>query len=346
MKIMFFISAIRNGGSERVLEALCNEFVKCGESCEIVYFEEDLGLYKFDCKKTHLNIYEKSGIWTKFSKFIKIRKYIKCQKPDVIISFMDQTNINLIISTAFMKVNLIVTEHVSHNLLKSKFWRFIRDFSYKFADGLSVLSAVDFEYYKFVKNKALMYNPVFKSGSLNLPKQNVILSVGRLENVKGYDIYLQALSLVDRGLLKGWEVWIAGSGSLENELKQMAINLGLEVKFLGHVNDVSVLYEKAKILALSSKSEGFGNVLVEAIFYDVLRVATPTNGANELIKNGFDGFISSDFSPKSFACELEKVLKDENLRENLTKNANLKRDEFDIKNIIQKWYKFIKECEK
>ncbi|WP_205421871.1 glycosyltransferase family 4 protein, partial [Campylobacter fetus] len=51
-------------------------------------------------------------------------------------------------------------------------------------------------------------------------------------------------------------------------LKNLAINLNLKINFVGHQNDIGSLYEKAKILALPSMSEGFGNVLIEALFYE------------------------------------------------------------------------------
>ncbi|RAZ49061.1 glycosyltransferase [Campylobacter hyointestinalis] len=347
MKILFFISAIRNGGAERVLQALSNAFLEINHSCEIVYFEEDLHLYDFKCKKTHLNIYQNTSLLSKFSKFITIRKFIKSKKPDVIISFMDQTNINLIISTMFMKRNLIITEHVSHDLLKSRIWRFIRDFSYRFASGLSVLSKADFEYYKFVKNRAIIYNPIFEfKNSENIQKEDIILSVGRLEFVKGYDIYFEALSLIDKNLLKKWKICVAGSGSLEADLKKIALNLGLQIDFLGYKEDIVKLYKKAKILSLSSRSEGLGNVLIESIFYGCARISTPTNGAKELINDGFDGFISEDFSPKAYALKLEKMLKNSDLLSKFSANANLRKPQFKIENIIDQWQTFIKECEK
>ena len=90
----------------------------------------------------------------------------------------------------------------------------------------------------------------------NCEKQNVILSVARLEAVKGYDIYFEALGKVDKSLLEGWEIKIAGSGRQETELKQMASNLGLNVKFLGHVSDVSKLYSEAKIFVSKLKKRG------------------------------------------------------------------------------------------
>ncbi|EAK9885410.1 glycosyltransferase, partial [Campylobacter fetus] len=189
-------------------------------------------------------------------------------------------------------------------------------------------------------------NPIFhKPKNTKYYKESIILSVGRLETVKGYENYFKALSLIDKNILDKWDIIIAGNGSLENSLKNLAINLNLKINFVGHQKDIGSLYERAKILALPSMNEGFGNVLIEALFYECARVSTPTSGAKELIKDGFDGLISEDFSAESYAITLEKLLKNDGMCQNLVQNANLKKSKFEIENIIDKWYKFIKECE-
>ena len=157
------------------------------------------------------------------------------------------------LANAGLKSKLIATEHNEHSYLKSKIASAMRDISYRFVDGLSVLSKSDFNYYKFAKNREIIHNPLFIDVPKICEKQNVILSVARLEAVKGYDIYFEALSKVDKSLLDGWEIKIAGSGRQESELKQMASNLGLNIKFLGHMSDVTSLYNEAKILLLAQE---------------------------------------------------------------------------------------------
>lgn len=340
MKILFFISNIANGGAERVLQVLSNEFIDLGIECEIIYFENDLKLYNFKANTTKLEIY--GNKFSKFSKFFKIRKFIKNKNPDLIISFMDQTNINLIISTMFMNKKLIITEHVSHEVLKSKFWRFIRDFSYKFANGLSVLNQSDFKYYSFVKHVKILPNPIFVIQK-SAQKENIILSVARLEKIKGYENYFEALSLIDTSLLASWKIVIAGDGSLRQDLENLAKKLNLNIDFIGHQNDLSDLYAKAKILVLSSLSEAFGNVLAEACFYQIARLSTATNGAKELINDEFDGLIC-DFTSLDISNKLQMLLKDENLIQKLASNAKLRSNELKPQNIAKKWLDFIKEC--
>ena len=219
----------------------------------------------------------------------------------------------------------------------------MRDLAYKLLDVLSVLSKSVFGYYKFAKNREVIHNPLFIDVLEICEKQNVILSVARLEAVKGYDLYFEALSKVDKSLLDGWEIKIAGSGRQETELKQMASNLGLNIKFLGHMSDVTKLYSEAKIFTLSSRSEGLSNVLIESGAFNCARLSSDTVGARELINDGIDGLIFKNGDANDLKNKLEMLLKDENLRQKLAKNASESANLFSKENIIKQWREFIKK---
>ena len=319
MKILFVIAALRNGGAERVLNVLANELCKDNE-ITIALLEEDLGLYKFSEKINIINLnVTGSGLALKFKKILALRALFKEQRADLIMSFIDWTNVACVLANTGLKSKLIATEHHEHSYLKSKIASTMRDISYRFVDGLSVLSKSDYDYYKFAKNCEVIHNPLFIDVPEICEKQNVILSVARLE--------------ADKSLLDSWEIKIAGSGRQEAELKQMASNLGLNVNFLGHMSDVSKLYSEAKIFTLSSRSEGLSNVLIESGAFGCARISSDTVGARELINDG-----ANDLKDK-----LEILLKDENLRQKLAKNASESANLFSKENIIKQWREFIKK---
>lgn len=339
MKILFVISSLRNGGAERVLQVLSSHLVKNYE-IKIAILEEDSGYYKFDerVEILHLDVY-KSGKF--LAKYRILRQCFKEENPDLIISFIDWTNVTCIIANANLGYKLIATEHNSYELLGGIYAR-IRDFCYKFANALSVLTRSDFEYYKRLnKNTIIMHNPFFGACGKDekYEKKNVILSVGRLERVKNYEFYFRALSLVDKGLLSGYEIWILGDGTLRESLENLAKELSLDVKFLGHQSDVSSYYKVAKIFAIFSISEGLPNVLIEAMFYGCARISSDTAGARELIEDGLDGVIFKD--EKDMAKKLEKMMRDDEFCKFLSQNAMLKTDEFRVENIVKKWENLI-----
>ncbi|KAF0590541.1 MAG: glycosyltransferase, family 1 [Candidatus Campylobacter infans] len=338
MKICFVISNLRGGGAERVISVLSSHFADFYDT-SLVYFEQEKPFYELNPKINLISLKTpKNRILKILYKIFKIRKI--SAKHDIIISFMDTTNILVLFSCAFLGKKIFISEHSSYDAIGFKLGLLRRIF-YPFSNGLSVLSKQDFEYFTFVKNKAIIYNPFafYKefSEQENFNKENLIIFVGRLEDIKGCDIFLNALKIAD---LKDFRVEILGDGSQKNELESLAKNLNINVKFLGSIKEIQNFYKRAKIIVSSSKSEGLPNVLIESIFYKCLRVATPTNGAKELINDGVDGFLSKDFSPNELAKSIQKAI---NCDEKISQNAYKNIANFKLENIYQKWLDLIKK---
>lgn len=338
MKICFVISNLRGGGAERVISVLSSHFADFYDT-SLVYFEQEKPFYELNPKINLISLKTpKNRILKILYKIFKIRKI--STKHDIIISFMDTTNILVLFSCAFLGKKIFISEHSSYDAIGFKLGLLRRIF-YPFSNGLSVLSKQDFEYFTFVKNKAIIYNPFafYKefSEQENFNKENLIIFVGRLEDIKGCDIFLNALKIAD---LKDFRVEILGDGSQKNELESLAKNLNINVKFLGSIKEIQNFYKRAKIIVSSSKSEGLSNVLIESIFYKCLRVATPTNGAKELINDGVDGFLSKDFSPNELAKSIQKAI---NCDEKISQNAYKNIANFKLENIYQKWLDLIKK---
>lgn len=338
MKICFVISNLRGGGAERVISVLSSHFADFYDT-SLVYFEQEKPFYELNPKINLISLKTpKNRILKILYKIFKIRKI--STKHDIIISFMDTTNILVLFSCAFLGKKIFISEHSSYDAIGFKLGLLRRIF-YPFSNGLSVLSKQDFKYFNFVKNKAIIYNPFafYKefSEQENFNKENLIIFVGRLEDIKGCDIFLNALKIAD---LKDFRVEILGDGSQKNELESLAKNLNINVKFLGSIKEIQNFYKRAKIIVSSSKSEGLSNVLIESIFYKCLRVATPTNGAKELINDGVDGFLSKDFSPNELAKSIQKAI---NCDEKISQNAYKNIANFKLENIYQKWLDLIKK---
>lgn len=341
MKILFIISNLANGGAERVLSTLCDEFSKMGDTCEILYFEQNSGYYEYKATLTHLPLYEKRGILNKLSKFWRINKAIKKTGTNAVISMLDQTNINVLISTFFAPKSVIISEHTDERALKSRFWRALRRLLYPRAKALVVLNESEKNYYNFSKNAKVIYNPLnvdFLNLRIPVNKENIVLCVGRLESVKNYEFYLKSLALISPDLRKNWRFIIAGDGSQKERLLALNDELKVGAEFIGHAKNTKELYAKASILALPSKSESFGNVLAECISFYCARISTPTAGASELITHAKDGIIASELE---FAKALEELMRDESLRASLAKNALKRLADFEPAKIALKYKELI-----
>lgn len=345
MKILFIITNLQNGGAERVCVNLANYFCKFYE-VSILKFDEENSVYPVekDVNLINLNL-KKRG----FNPFRIIKKIIAqknfMSQNDICISFMNSTNILAIISNFFAKKPLIITEHTSYENC-GFFLKIARRIFYPKADFLTLLTKKDLELFNFVKNKAVIYNPVFGDFSQKNDKKNLIIFVGRLIPLKGCDIFLKALKNVDKDLLYNWEIKILGDGEIKKELENLALKFNLNVEFLGNVKEISQFYKKAKIIVSTSLIEGLPNVLIESIFFEVARISTKTRGANELIKDGFDGLLCEIGSYEEIAKSIEILIKKEKFRQILVENAKLRQKEFEIEEIKKSWEKiFMKVCD-
>lgn len=332
MKLLFVITSLENGGAERVCASLANYFSKENE-VEILYFSGEI-FYEISPKVKLNKFTRNSRIPRLAAKLLAIRK--RAKDADCILSFMDSTNILSIIATAFLGRKLIISEHSAHDFVGLK-WRVLRRIFYPFATALTVLSRSDFNYYSFVKNKAIIYNPSIFKPSFGGQKEKLIIFVGRLEHVKGCDIFLRALALLG---LDDFKLLVLGAGSQKKSLQSLSEKLGLKnLEFLGSVSDIQNYYKKAKIIVSSSRFEGLGNALIESAFFDCIRVATPTAGALELLEDGKNGFISSDFSEQALAKAILKAL---NADESVLENTRAESEKFRLENIAAKWWELIK----
>ena len=332
MKLLFVITSLENGGAERVCASLANYF-STEHEVEILYFSGEI-FYQINSKVKLNKFTRNSRIPRLAAKLLAIRK--RAKDADCILSFMDSTNILSIIATAFLGRKLIISEHSAHDFVGLK-WRVLRRIFYPFASALTVLSRSDFSYYSFVKNKAIIYNPSIFKPSFGGQKEKLIIFVGRLEPVKGCDIFLRALALLK---LDDFKLLVLGAGSQKKSLQSLSEKLGLKnLEFLGALSDIQNYYKKAKIIVSSSRFEGLGNVLIESAFFDCIRVATPTAGALELLEDGKNGFISSDFSEQALA---KAILKAINADESVLENTRAESEKFSLENIAAQWWELIK----
>lgn len=122
--------------------------------------------------------------------------------------------------------------------------------------------------------------------------RSTLLFVGRLISRKGTDLATKALAATDRDDI---ELLVAGAGRLENDLKRLARNHGLEdrVRFLGYVPDevLPVLYSSADATLFTLNYEGFGLVLTESLASGTPVIGAPVGGVPDVIEDGETGFV-------------------------------------------------------
>lgn len=187
-------------------------------------------------------------------------------------------------------------------------------------------------------------NPSSFSESDNfVQKKNQVVFVGRMIfEQKRPDRLLKIWSkLHDK--YPNWNLVMCGDGPDLNNLKKIALKLQLKnIEFTGNVNP-KIYYEESKILCLTSSYEGFGMVLIEAMQYKCVPIAYDSyESLGDIIENNINGYKIPPFKSKKFIDKLELLMKNESLREKMSRNAMQSVRNFDAKVITQEWINLFK----
>lgn len=145
-----------------------------------------------------------------------------------------------------------------------------------------------------------------------------VVSAGRLAEQKGYSHLIKAMELVKREQPLA-KLLIAGDGGLSDELRAESRALGLDeaVYFVGELDDVGPLLERADVFVLSSLWEGLPYVILEAMSAGLPVVTTSVGGCPELVENNVSGLVVPPRQPEALAESILSLLGDEALRAKL-----------------------------
>ena len=157
---------------------------------------------------------------------------------------------------------------------------------------------------------------------------------------KGFDILLRAFSQI-KDKFPDWDLIILGDGEERDGLNLMLFDLEISdrVYLPGRVGNISEWYERADLFVLSSRLEGFPNVLLEAMAYGLPCISFDCDtGPRDMIQDGVNGIL---VNPKEKELGLlnaiEKMISNEKFRSNSANNSILLRDKYSVSNIMQKW---------
>ena len=155
---------------------------------------------------------------------------------------------------------------------------------------------------------------LFPPAAPDAPREGLIY-IGRLAPQKRLDLLLRAVALLPKPV----PVTLVGAGSLEPDLRQLATELGLEVRFLGVVPhpELPDLLRQAKAFVLPSKWEGHPKALLEAMAIGLPCIGTDVPGTRDVLVNGQTGLLVASDDPKKLAVALQRILEDDNLSRRL-----------------------------
>jgi glycosyltransferase involved in cell wall biosynthesis len=172
---------------------------------------------------------------------------------------------------------------------------------------------------------------------LGLEDEFLWLAAGRLEPVKDYSTLLGAMAQVS----KQGQLLIAGGGPLENELRRMSAQLGLEkrVRFLGFEPEVRRWMQAADGFVLSSRWEGLPMGLLEAGAFALSAVATDVPGTREVIVDGQTGWLSPAGNAVALGGAMANVMKATTEERKAMGERARKRiiENFSLESVLDQW---------
>ncbi|WP_405571291.1 glycosyltransferase family 4 protein [Winogradskyella sp. Asnod2-B02-A] len=350
MKIDFLVNSLVSGGAERVLVLLANYFKKKGHDVSIITFNEpDIWKPNENIKRIRLHHGKIKNHMIRSFKNLTHYYYPKKNRPDVLISFMIQTNLIATIVSRFYGIKLIASEHNNH-LEKTDFiGRITRKYVYKFSNALTVLTNFDKAFYEDRNvNVFVMPNPctfdIYKETERNRSK--TILAVGALDRYhhKGFDNLIKMIGPVLANN-PGWKLRLVGGGEdgtkfLKNLAEQE--NLNDNIIFEGFSTKVSEIMRDSDIYIMTSRFEGLPLVLLEAMSQGTVCISYDcVSGPAEIINHNINGILVENQNSELMCKELNELINKPEKRIEYANQGIKSLDRYQIERIYTNYLEII-----
>ena len=414
MKIGIVQVALSHGGAEQVGVMLANGLRQHGHYSFILTDLNEPIIYRVDNNVPVYDfVGNKTNSLFKWLKAIKnIRHTIKNEKPDAIIGIMGLCTLVTYIACLGINIPIVMTEHNSFERPKSapmplylKIFKFWINRLYR---HITVLTEADKKVIgNRLKNVTVMPNPLLLKPAEEIPaKENSVLAVGRIDawHVKGFDVLIKSWKRIqelndnvnDNDNLREWWLKIAGAGAKESFKYLMNLlpdgnwihneddndnenwlwkSEKYRIEFLGFQKDMESLYKKSEIFVLSSRYEGFGLVLIEAMSQGCAPIACdykgrqkeilkethpsppclgrePNTAVSNINKSSLSrediggssdcGILCEPDNVEALTLALEKMMKDENYRKQTQRKSVERSKYYSLDNCVNRWEEYLR----
>ncbi|WP_026614503.1 glycosyltransferase family 4 protein [Ensifer aridi] len=351
-RITIVVPALGAGGTEHVVNLLANHWNGLGCRVTIITLEppDAQPYYNFDSKIAVVRLgvpprrapKMQSGFLV-FQRFQRLRTAIQQSQPDLVLSFLTRTNVLTLLATIGLAVPVIVSERNNPALQPlGPFWKWLQRSLYPRAFGLVTMTqgALDHFPARIRRTGWVIANPVdLPSGWQKKRGGNILAAVGRLTRQKGFDLLLEAFSKVAESHPE-WKLVIWGEGDERRSLEALRDALGLQerVEMPGLTQRPGLWIESADVFVLSSRYEGWGIVLLEAMAAGLPVVSYECDwGPRVMITHGSDGILVPREDVEALAKALERVMADRDLRERLGARAEASAQRYVPEQILGEW---------
>lgn len=199
-------------------------------------------------------------------------------------------------------------------------------------------------------NSNRIYNPLSFTCNIksNCEKKNIIC-VGRLvEKQKGLDLLIKAFHKVSINH-KDWKLYIVGDGDDKDKINELIYNLNLKNQIIiqSSTNNVKEYYLNSSILVSSSRWEGFGLVITEAMECGLPVIAFANSGPKEIInKPSINGILVPCEDIEALANAMIDLIENEEKRKSIAREALKRAQDFSMRNIYNQWNEMLLSLKK
>ena len=356
-KVAFCIPSLGSGGAERVTSILANKFAERGYDVSIIMLCHDTCLYPLSesVKTVCLNC-DNDAAMSFAKRFLtrlkKIRRAIGEIAPDVVVSFMSETNIDVCLALWGINVPIIVSERNdpatdpasrAKQLLRKVAYTKPRGFVFQTPDAQAYFSK------RIQKRSDIILNPLGKAMPWRFEgeRDKRIVAVGRLNKQKNFTMLIDAFSEFAK-IHPDRVLEIYGEGVLEGKIKEYIAEKELQEKVIlkGFCRDVHEKILTAEMFVMSSDFEGMPNALLEAMALGLPCISTdcPCGGPRMLIESYKNGILVPVKDAKAMTKAMCFMADEPDAAEQMSKNAVLVRERADLESVAQQWLDMVNLC--
>lgn len=357
---MLVIHSLSSGGAERALANLANHWASNGHRVTVAtlaprtadFYALSPSVARIDLDLAGESRSAFEAVRANVRRIRGLRRVVQEVGPDIAIGFTSVVNVLLALASLRMPCITIGSEQIHPPRFPlGRAWNGLRAVTYRELDAVVVLTD-DMRRWITAHTSArrvrVIPNPVWPlspSGGGRPPEAvlpphvKLLLAAGRLVRQKGFDLLVDAFAtLAERHA--DWTLVILGDGEERQALESQVERLGLAGRVLlpGVAGNIEDWYRRADIYVMSSRFEGFGNTLAEALAVGAPAVSFDCEtGPATIIRDGIDGVLVPPEDVRGLTAALDRLMRDDVLRARLAERAIEARDRFSVERIARKW---------
>ena len=271
-----------------------------------------------------------------------LRQEILASAPNIVVSFIDRTNVRVLAATAETGLPVIACEQTDARRTSLGTWQGAREELYRRAAAVVAPDPAIAQWFASRGARAIaIANPLIAPPKLEHRSENGrrrVVTLSRLSSEKRPEFLVRSFASIAPDFPE-WDLEIYGNGPQRNMLEHLVEKLAPgRIRISGFSNDPYGVLAKADVFVSASRIEGFGNAIWEALACGVPVVAMDAGPAvRRLVRDGVDGVIVSEQTMAALAEALARLMRDDGLRKAYASRAPEVVERFPFEAALEQW---------